>query len=525
MRQIADPVVAAAPSGVRIRTRIRLTAQEAVALTAIGELLGSLYRDELATRIRCGVLDREGHAAWRAQRKQALTAMSSSRWSGAITRAVEDQYQLGMRGLAAHVADLRAAVEVLAARCALPPGELAPPDDGVEADCSNGRSRRRRGYRSAGERFTKTRRLAVLRDRLITAEHALAAGCPSIVVGGKRLWRNRTHLEATDMTEQQWRDRWEASRLFLTADGESGKAGGNETIRVDEAGRLRIKTPAALVGRFGSHVVIGEPIQFHHRSDDWKGRISTRRAVRYDITFDPARARWYLDASWKTTPEPAPELHELRQSRVLGVDLNGGHLAACVLDASGNPLGAPVSIDIITAGLRASHRDGRVRAAITTVLDHAQQHDCAAIVVENLDFADARATGRETLGRGKRAKRLRRTIAGIPTRRFRDRLTGMAARRGMAVIGVDPAYTSKWGNQHWRKPLQQQTSDPSTVTAHHGAAAAIGRRGLGLAIRRRPAGPRNGQRTAAGTPPARPDRHPTATHGGYGSSGPPTHPP
>jgi hypothetical protein len=30
--------------------------------------------------------------------------------------------------------------------------------------------------------------------------------------------------------------------LLLIANGESGKAGGNETIRVDEAGRLRIKT-------------------------------------------------------------------------------------------------------------------------------------------------------------------------------------------------------------------------------------------------------------------------------------------
>ena len=293
----------------------------------------------------------------------------------------------------------------------------------------------------------------------------------------------------------------------------------------DEAGWLRIKTPAALVGQFGSHVVIGEPIRLHHRSDEWKGRISTRRAVRYDITFDPARDRWYLDASWKTTPEPAPELDELRHGRVLGVDLNHGHLACCVLDASGNPIGAPVSIDVITAGLRASHRDGRVRAAITAVLNHAQQHNCAAIVVENLDFADARAVGRDTLGRGKRGKRLRRTIAGIPTRRFRDRLIGMAARRGLAVIGVDPAYTSQWGSQHWRKPLQQQTSDPSTVTGHHGAAAAIGRRGLGLAIWRRPAGPRNGQRTAAGTPPARPDRLPSTTHGGCGSSDPPTHPP
>jgi hypothetical protein len=44
-------------------------------------------------------------------------------------------------------------------------------------------------------------------------------------------------------------------------------------------------------------VVIGEPIRFNHRSDEWKARVRTRRAVRYDITFDEARDRWYLDAS------------------------------------------------------------------------------------------------------------------------------------------------------------------------------------------------------------------------------------
>ena len=194
LRRIGDPVVAAAPAGVRFRTRLHPTAAEAEALSAIGELLGSLYRGELAGRIGCGVLDREGHALWRAQRKQALTAVSSSRWAGAITRAVEDQYQLGMRGLAAQVADLRAAIEVLEQRCALRPGEHAPVDD--DAENSRGRSRRRRrGYRSAGERFTKTRRLAVLRTRLAGAQESLAAGRPSITVGGKRLWRNRNHLD------------------------------------------------------------------------------------------------------------------------------------------------------------------------------------------------------------------------------------------------------------------------------------------------------------------------------------------
>ena len=522
LRRIGNPVVAAVPAGVRIRTRIHLTTAEAEALAVIGALLGSVYRGELAGRVGLGRLDPRAHAVWRAQRKQALTAVSSSRWAGAITRAAEDQYQLGMRGLAAKVADLRAAEQVLEARCVLRPGELAP----VEDTESHRRSRRRaRGYRNAAERFAKTRRLAVLRTRLATAEEALAAGRPSITVGGKRLWRNRNHLDATDMTDQQWRDRWDGARMFLTADGESGKAGGNETIRVDADGRLRIKVPAALADQFGTHLVITAPVGFAHRGQEWWARVSARQAVRYDISYDPDRGRWYLDASWKTSPEPVSELDELRTGPVLGVDLNADHLAACVLDSSGNPIGEPVTIAVDTAGLAASWRDGRVRAAISALLQLAHQHNCSAIVVENLNFSDARTTGRETLGRGQRGKRMRRTVAGIPTRKFRTRLTAMANRCGIPIIGVDPAYTSRWGAQHWHKPLQQQTSDPATITTHHGAAAAIGRRGLALAIRRRPAGPRTRQRTRAGTSPARPDHQPSTTPRRCRSSGSPPRPP
>ncbi|MCU1639997.1 MAG: hypothetical protein JWN03_272 [Nocardia sp.] len=33
----------------------------------------------------------------------------------------------------------------------------------------------------------------------------------------------------------EWRQEWDAVRMFLTADGETGKAGGNETIRVTPA--------------------------------------------------------------------------------------------------------------------------------------------------------------------------------------------------------------------------------------------------------------------------------------------------
>jgi hypothetical protein len=174
---------------------------------------------------------------------------------------------------------------------------------------------------------------------------------------------------------------------------ESGKAGGNETIRVSHDGRLRVKTPGALADQWGAHVSIAAPVRFSHHGDQWAARVAARRAVRYDIVYDPTRGRWYLDASWAIGAQPAPDLEELRQEPVLGVDLNDGHLDACVLDASGNPVGEPVTIAAPTTALAASRRDGRIRAAITALLDHAQHHGCGAIVVENLDFADTRATG------------------------------------------------------------------------------------------------------------------------------------
>jgi hypothetical protein len=102
---------------------------------------------------------------------------------------------------------------------------------------------------------------------------------------------------------------------------------------------------------------------------------------------------------------------------------------------------------------------------------------------------------RETMGRGRRGRRFRRTVAGIPTARFRERLRGMACHAGLAVIAAGPAYASLWGAQHWAKPLQAQSR--TCVTRHHGAAVAIGRRGLGYRIRRRPGVTGSHQRMAA----------------------------
>jgi hypothetical protein len=170
-------------------------------------------------------------------------------------------------------------------------------------------------------------------------------------------------------------------------------------------------------------------------------------------------------------------------------------------------------------GLPASTRGGRLRAAISLLLEVAGQRGCTAIGIENLDFADARQTGRETMGRGRRGRRFRRVVAGLPTRQFRDRLVQMAANRGIAVVAVDPAYTSRWGGQHWQRPLQAR-HPRKTITRHHAACVVLGRRALGLRARRRPGVPAPHQRmeaapTGAGVESYRPGRAHTRVRAGH----------
>jgi hypothetical protein len=119
---MAAPFVAAAPAGARVRTRLRVSAQDEAVLRAAGSHLGSLAGRDLAARCAEGRLDARGRAASRAARKRALTAECSSRWAGAITRTSEDQYRLAVQNLAAEQASLQARTGRIEARLAVPVG-------------------------------------------------------------------------------------------------------------------------------------------------------------------------------------------------------------------------------------------------------------------------------------------------------------------------------------------------------------------------------------------------------------------
>lgn len=181
LRTISPSFVVSGPSGVAVRTRLRVTEAEERVLGEVGALLGSLASRDLAARCRDGLShDKDRWAA----RKREVTAFSSSRWAGSITKASHDQWGLARRGQVAHLKSLDAAIAMVSHRLSVPVGE-------------KGTGRVPGGYRSKQEWHAKSRRLAVLKDRRAKVAADAAAGRVHVVRarrGGSRDRRRRPRV-------------------------------------------------------------------------------------------------------------------------------------------------------------------------------------------------------------------------------------------------------------------------------------------------------------------------------------------
>ncbi|KRQ20602.1 MULTISPECIES: hypothetical protein [unclassified Mycobacteroides] len=484
------PVAAAA--GVAIETRLRTTVVDDRVLDVVAEHLGRLRRADLAAVSRPVPIDAGLDAGERRQvrrgllnaRKRALTALSSARWASAIIAGSDDQYRLAREAQYRHIGGLRAAIATIETRLTATTSDMLTVSERKTRRSTNAP----KGYANQAERFQKQRRAQHLRAELAAAEHDRAVGVVHVVEGGKRVAHTRHHLDKAGLTEAQWRQRWDASRWRIRSTGSPDEPFGNLTITVTPAGQVSIRLPKPLEhlanAPRGRYVLSGVAV-FSHRGEAWVQRITGGNSIAYTITRKAGRDGVYLTGSWaipalpywsgRDDCEADGDVHAT--GPVVGVDLNDGHLAVRRLDRHGNPVGAAGRIDFDLTG-STTRRDAQVRHAITQLLHYTRRHGITTIAVEDLDFADARATGRETMGRGMRGKRFRRTVSGIPTAVFRNRLTAMTTAADIDLFGVNPAYSSIWGGQHWQHPYLN-------VSRHQAAATVIGRRAQGLSARRR----------------------------------------
>ena len=138
------------------------------------------------------------------------------------------------------------------------------------------------------------------------------------------------------MTREEWSNAWKMARLFLTADGDSGYSGGNQTIKVVPDDR-----PGAAPGHY--KIVMRLPNGLKHLSNTaptvpsyefadsihwknkrlvpmWKRRMQFRRSVGYTIKW--VDGRWKIYCLWaedSPTEDEVPTLEQLRGRKVLGV--------------------------------------------------------------------------------------------------------------------------------------------------------------------------------------------------------------
>ena len=256
--------------------------------------------------------------------------------------------------------------------------------------------------------------------------------------------------------------------MFLTADGEAGKAWGNETIRVAPHAEgsymvtVRLPGPLACLSNTAGRAPtyrLSSPIGWNHRAGEWAEQASQDRAVGYSIRHDPGNDRWYITASWSLPHTETPTLERIRRSGLcLAIDVNSDHLAARVLNVHGNPIGRPIRKNIPTKG-------------------------AATIAIEQLNFVDAVGRNNPKQRRGKAGRTTRRKTCGIPTSKFAVTVASAAYRRGMWVIAVDPAYTSIWGARWWKAPLDR--SRRQSGDRHQAACVVIGRRSQGHSAARK----------------------------------------
>jgi hypothetical protein len=482
---------APAQTTLRVRTRLKVSRQDEAVLSALGRHMASLAGKDLAGRCKAGTS--HDKKVW-ANRKKGLTSKSSSRWAGRLTKASNDAYNLARRNQTRALADKQKAADVISAKLALPVHNQAEREAlrAAEAERAKAEGRGPRkltfGYRSTHEHAVKRQRLQHLRSEVARLQRDIESGTVHICRGGKAMMRKRLHLREAGLDEATWRAEWRAKRGSFGANGEAGKRFGNETLRVFPDGTVEVDLPkpldrlANVTTRGVARYRLDAKAHFSYRADEWLAQVEAGRAVAYDVVFG-ANARVYLDASFtQANPPEVPTLATLLADgdlRVLGTDLNHGFIAPAVLDRSGNLLRRLAHVPLVTEDLPASVRDGHLRQALTEVLDLAEVHGCCMVAIEDLGFAEMRATGRERYGS---KKWFRKIVCGIPTAQFRDRLVAMAHRRGLAVVGVPAAYSSVWGAEYWQVPL---SSKRHQVSRHTAAAVVLGRRALGHRAQRR----------------------------------------
>ena len=191
--------------------------------------------------------------------------------------------------------------------------------------------------------------------------------------------------------------------------------------------------------------------------EDLRACIETRIPVSWRVKL-LAKGKVELCVTYE---EPEPPVCTDTANGALAIDLNADHIAATLVSGDGRLL------DTWRWDLRPGHDNIQNAARLLAVIATTRG---VPIVAEDLDFRKKKSWLKRY------GKRFAEVLSMFRSRQVMSGVERQCRRRGVEVIVVDPAWTTKL-------PKTGGYPDRYRIGIHHAAALVIGRRGLGFAER------------------------------------------
>lgn len=303
---------------------------------------------------------------------------------------------------------------------------------------------------------------------------------PPLVFGSRKLLRSRPQ-DGSEEEREAWLLRWrEARSAQIFSVGSRDEPGGSQCCRplwdgwADGTIGLRLRRLGPVPAGASPYIEItGIPLNKHASAllgpvrDLFAAEGSTAVSVRLVRTpaEEPVPAGMSRWEALITVEEAVPDAPHRAGARVLGVDVNANHLAWALLSPDGNRLRTG-RIGLPLDGRGAEARRSLICEAASALVKVAVA-GTAQIALEALDFTRKK---RELSLRPESANR-RRRLHALPYAAVLEAITRRAARAGVPVVRVSPAYTSVIGRVN--------LATRHGISTHRAAALAIGRRAQG----------------------------------------------
>jgi len=315
----------------------------------------------------------------------------------------------------------------------------------------------------------KKRRLATLEARLsrLTIDHV--SGVVRLCFGSRKLFRAQYSLEENGYASRaSWKEAWHEARnnqFFVVGskDETGGCQGCAASVMPDGSVTLRLRLPNASTAKYATFhglrfphghekIVAAIGNNLSRKKQDWQ-------AISYRFLKDDQGWRVFASVALREAPRVSG-----KDGGVIGLDINGNHLAATETDRFGNPVGF-FSVPCVTYGKSAKQRAAIIGDAVREIMAFAIKKQ-KPLVIEKLDFQKKKAALE------KESPKKSRMLSSLAYTMVQTVIRARAFDAGIEVHEVNPAYTSVIGRYKFAARYG--------MSAHHASALVIGRRRTGF---------------------------------------------